>query len=280
MARAPDPGYPYPGAIIGTPGYDVFNQGEVQTYAPSAWNDVMAYCGNSWVSDYSYKKVLDYRLSGQDPTLKAVAGPTAVEAGKRPQTEDCLLVQGTINALGELTIGSSFIVNTVPDEEEKEGTYLLELKDAKGATQVRFHLEPLRTAHAQGVGFCKAISLKCLKPQGLAGPSETPTDFGIRELIVSRNGEILGQKRGKPNSHAMMAMRQDVVEPNAARLDANTVRFTWDASAHPTVMIRNEKREVISFATGGSIHLATDANRLEVSFSDSLTSITQFFTVR
>jgi hypothetical protein len=282
-AGSPDPGYPYPAAIIGTPGYDVFNQGDVQTYAPTAWNDVMAYCGYSWVSDYCYKKVMDYRLGGQDPTLKGAGLPGAALQGATSPiaktTEDCLLVMGTINEKGELQLTSSFVVNTVADEEDKDATYVAELKDARGVSQVKFRLEPTQTDHSRGLGFCKAISMKGLNPQGVNSLNGTPAALNLSELRISRNNEVLGHQRGRHGSHAGLRNHEGVIQPAAFRVDAKTVRFTWDASAHPAVMIRNAKREVIAFASGGSIDLATDAKKLEVSFSDSLTSITQFVEV-
>jgi hypothetical protein len=49
-----DPNYPYPGAKIGTWGYDLVNR---ELKDPDLYYDIMSYCGPMWVSDYNYEKV-------------------------------------------------------------------------------------------------------------------------------------------------------------------------------------------------------------------------------
>ena len=49
-----DSSYPYPGAKIGTWGYDLVNR---ELKDPDLYYDLMSYCGPEWVSDYNYEKV-------------------------------------------------------------------------------------------------------------------------------------------------------------------------------------------------------------------------------
>jgi len=53
-----DPFYPYASGSIGTWGYDVASGLLVD---PASHKDVMSYCGPSWISDYNYGSVVDYR---------------------------------------------------------------------------------------------------------------------------------------------------------------------------------------------------------------------------
>ncbi|MEM6993794.1 MAG: M66 family metalloprotease [Myxococcota bacterium] len=52
----PDPRFPHPGAQITTEGYD-FRTGQ---FVPADHIDMMAYCYPRWVSDYSYRKLVDW----------------------------------------------------------------------------------------------------------------------------------------------------------------------------------------------------------------------------
>jgi hypothetical protein len=49
-----DSSYPYPGAKIGTWGYDLVNR---ELKDPDLYYDLMSYCSPEWVSDYNYEKV-------------------------------------------------------------------------------------------------------------------------------------------------------------------------------------------------------------------------------
>lgn len=49
-----DPGYPYPGAVIGVYG---INTRTFTLYGPNTARDYMSYCGPEWVSDYTWRKV-------------------------------------------------------------------------------------------------------------------------------------------------------------------------------------------------------------------------------
>lgn len=51
-----DPGYPYPGALIGERGYDLVTS---QLIDPATYVDFMSYCTPTWVSDYTYNGLLD-----------------------------------------------------------------------------------------------------------------------------------------------------------------------------------------------------------------------------
>ena len=56
-----EPAYPYPNASTGGWGYDL---GEQRLVSPEDHHDLMAYCAPSWISDFSFDKMLRYRLHG------------------------------------------------------------------------------------------------------------------------------------------------------------------------------------------------------------------------
>lgn len=53
---SPDPNYPYENAAIGVWGYDSRN---MSLLAPYEHSDIMSYCGDQWVSDYTYDALLE-----------------------------------------------------------------------------------------------------------------------------------------------------------------------------------------------------------------------------
>jgi hypothetical protein len=59
-AAGTDPEYPYADASIGRWGYDVVASRLVD---PTGHKDVMSYCGPSWISDYHYQNIVDYRAT-------------------------------------------------------------------------------------------------------------------------------------------------------------------------------------------------------------------------
>lgn len=67
-----DQAFPYPNGQTGTWGYDILTK---QLHDPSRSTDIMGYCENVWVSDYSFARMFGY-FSGT-PVPQAAAGPSA-----------------------------------------------------------------------------------------------------------------------------------------------------------------------------------------------------------
>lgn len=51
-----DSAFPYPGALIGTWGYDVRSN---NLFDPGVSTDIMGYCSKKWISDYTYRGITD-----------------------------------------------------------------------------------------------------------------------------------------------------------------------------------------------------------------------------
>ena len=55
-AQGVDPQFPYSGGVIGSWGYDIL----AKTFlSPTKGHDMMSYCPNEWVSDYTYSALFD-----------------------------------------------------------------------------------------------------------------------------------------------------------------------------------------------------------------------------
>lgn len=98
-AAGADSNYPYPGAQIGSWG---FNGG--QLIEPTRFVDLMSYCNPAWVSDYNYAKAQQHMEFG------AAFDPTATLPA---MTQDAALISGKVIA-GKATIDPVYRVRAAP----------------------------------------------------------------------------------------------------------------------------------------------------------------------
>ena len=83
-ADFPDPNYPYPGATIGVYGTDATVTPPV-LYPPS-FHDIMSYCDDAWISDYTYKGVLNFVATSQATGVGGVTAPALdADLGEDPK---------------------------------------------------------------------------------------------------------------------------------------------------------------------------------------------------
>ncbi|HVH41198.1 MAG TPA: M66 family metalloprotease [Labilithrix sp.] len=88
----PDPKFPYSGGSIGVWGYDIFAKTLI---APTTGKDIMGYCRNEWISDYTYNALFK-RISAIS-IAKSVAPPYTAP------TEAAHYRLATASGSGELT---------------------------------------------------------------------------------------------------------------------------------------------------------------------------------
>ncbi len=78
-AQGVDPDFPYSGGAIGVWGYDIFAKSLI---APTKGRDMMGYCPNEWVSDYTYAALFD-RIEALNPTTTKSGSSTSSNAQAR-----------------------------------------------------------------------------------------------------------------------------------------------------------------------------------------------------
>jgi hypothetical protein len=91
-ASGVDPSFPYSGASIGTWGYDIFAK---TLLSPSVGHDMMAYCDNEWVSDYTYTALFDRIASLNGNPVSGATGETAPGSGNFQSTVEVAGPGGT-----------------------------------------------------------------------------------------------------------------------------------------------------------------------------------------
>lgn len=136
-----DPSYPYANAQIGASVNDEgFDAGDPslgiprRIYPGNMWSDVMSYCNNQWVSDYTYTGMYNYMMALQD----APADPQQVVAG------DWLVLHGSI-----VPDNNSAAIQNLSRVDSNAnapaliaGDYLIRLLDSNNATLTDYAFTP------------------------------------------------------------------------------------------------------------------------------------------
>jgi hypothetical protein len=241
-----DPNYPRADGTTGGYGYDR-STGTVEL--PSS-SDIMGYCNQKWISEYTYSAVLNY-LGPVGPLVQGAAVSTAVQP--------CLLVWGHVRN-GELVLEPAFQVNTRPSLPAQAGPYSLEGKAADGSPVFSLSFAPSEIADAPGSqqNFVFAVPLPAARASRLAS------------LHLSGSGRpaILAATAGSGAQPPVQSERVEV-----RRAGNGSVALRWDARAHPMIMVRDtETGEVLSLARGGDAELSTLKGQVDLVISDGVKS--------
>jgi hypothetical protein len=233
-----DPNYPYPGGSIGVYGLDV----AALSLKPPTYTDIMGYCNNEWISDYTYVGVLAYRGSAPD-----------VAADFAQATQPCLLVWGRIED-GQPVLEPAFQIVTRPSLPARPGPFSVEGRDASGSRVFHLSFTPQMVADDPhgGQHFAFAVPLQ---------PDRAARLDAIQLNVPGR----------APVSLRAAAASGAVLDLRAVRAGPGRVSIQWNASAHPMVMVRDPGTgQVLSFASGGSAEIATEQSDLEVQLSNGV----------
>jgi hypothetical protein len=243
-ASSPDPNYPYAKATIGVYGFDL----TTSTLKPPSATDIMAYCSNQWISDYTYRGVLDYR-----------AASPAVASDFGQAMQPCLLVWGRI-VDGQPVLEPAFEIVARPSLPAHGGPYTVEGRDDAGSRVFGLSFTPERVADDPhgGQHFSFAVPLPSQRAARIA---VLRMAGGGREATTRRSYRMTPQMRSAP------------VAIEARRSAPGRVALRWDASSHPMVMVRDAATgEVLSLARGGAAELFTDRTDLDLVVSNRVQS--------
>ena len=238
----PDGSYPYSGGLSGAPGYDVFDD----RLLPSTTSDIMGYCQNKWISDYTYRAVMNFRASE--------GGAGAATAGIIRQT---LLVWGRSGPDG-LVLEPAFELAARAALPTRGGSHVLEGFDGAGIRLFRVAFDPVAVAHSDESHFAFAL------PADLAQPDRLAT------LRLSGNGRTTERATRATPAPA----------PAAQRLGAGRVALDWNARDYPMALVRDPvSGRVLSIARRGSVSVHA-AGALDVVFSDGVRSVRRRVEIR
>lgn len=238
-----DTQFPYAGGTIGVYGFDVL-AGRLK---PPSATDIMGYCGNQWVSDYSYRGVMTYRA--------AETSSQSIAAGA---VQRCLLIWGRITGRG-VVLNPAFELTTVPRLPTRAGPYRVEARDADGRVlfDLAFEGDSIADVTSGERHFAFAVPVSSAAAARLA----TIELAGEGRRTIRRARQPLA-----PRTPLTMA------RVRAARVNGE-VDLRWDVAEHPMALVRDARTgRILSFARGGRAALATDADEVELVLSDGVRS--------
>lgn len=121
-----------------------FDAGSHAVYPPT-WTDVMTYCANEWISDFTYKALMSWSAMGE-------TGATGRQPASGPLV-DRLLVSGAINpASGEVSLQPLYVIPSAPDVNPPvAGPYALVLRDGGAAELARYSFSPQEAEGGPGI---------------------------------------------------------------------------------------------------------------------------------
>ena len=244
-ASNPDPNYPYPGGIIGLPGWDAF--ASTSNLKTSDHTDIMGYCSNQWVSDYVYTSVLNFRLSNSFDVAPDVVGTAGTQEG--------LLVWGRIEN-DRVILEPAFRVGAtgVPPQG---GPYTWEARDALGRSLLSVSFDAPEVADVPGSSLRIFSFVVPATPENLAN---------LHTLSISKDGRELA--RVLP---AAAPGQQPSI--NVQRRPDRNLQLSWNAQSYPVLMLRDARtHEVRGFVRGGSASVQEAPDGLEIHFSDGVHS--------
>ncbi|MFL5401298.1 MAG: hypothetical protein ACJ8BF_00585 [Gemmatimonadales bacterium] len=240
-----DRNYPY-GYGIGVYGLDVATQ---SLKAPST-PDIMGYCDSPWISDYIYRRVMNYRAA------TAAVVTAAATAGR----QSALLVWGRI-INGQPVLEPAFRVVTRPQLPDRPGPYSVEGVGTDGASLFRLSFQAAEIADDPSGSrhFAFAVPLDQLRAARLG--SLRVSGPGGAAAVASLSVAGLAQAAA-PDSIIM-------------RRETDGVELEWNPATHRMIMVRDpDTGQVLAFARGGKARVRTSKRSLDLVASDGVQSRT------
>jgi hypothetical protein len=249
-----DANYPYANGAIGVYGYDAMS-GTLR--APST-PDIMGYCSDRWISDYTYTGILGFRAT-QSMVLAGAYEGNAPRPG--------LLVWGRIGAAGPV-LEPAFEVNAPAKLPASAGPNRIEVLDASGNVLLGLPFRGDRTVDVPGGNdehFAYVIPLEAL---GGGEPAR------LRVLAAGRRSELAAVSGTRDQ------LAQDFA-PAVQRISPTRVRMLWRHSPGRGVLVRDAQTgAILSFGRGGQAEIATSGQRLDLTFSDGVRSARRSVVIR
>ena len=133
-----DPAFPHPDGSIGAWGYDFQGGGRL---VPPTSNDLMSYCfSRRWISDYHFKRALEYRVLDEGSPFAAGV----------PVPARSLLLWGGVASDGVPFLEPAFVVDAPPALPEGAGNYRITGRADGGRELFSFTFDMPETADGDG----------------------------------------------------------------------------------------------------------------------------------
>jgi hypothetical protein len=243
-----DANYPYPGGVIGVYGYD----SRTGTLRDPVTPDIMGYCDNRWISDYTYMGILSFRASQEGTFTAAVLGAGAPRPG--------LLVWGRVRR-DKLELEPAYQVVAPPSLPAAAGPHRIEVIGASGQVLVGLSFRgnrPVDVPDTDEEYFAYVIPLDAL---GNTEPAR------LRLSSMGRRAELATDPGMTP------AQLADAFAPAVERLSSTRVRVSWRDAPGRGVLIRDPATgEILALGRGGRAVVRMRGARVDLTLSDGVRS--------
>jgi hypothetical protein len=246
-AGNPDASFPYSSGNIGHYGYSLTS---ASLKAPSM-ADLMGYCSNIWISDYTYSAVLNYRATNGLVTSARVLGGN-------PSPRRGLLIWGRVQR-GQLILEPAFEVTAPPSLPDRTGPYRLQAFGPAGETLVDLAFDaqvPGDSPDATARHFAFVVPIDMMR------------GLDPDRIRISGNGR-------QAERRAATAARTAGREPTVVR-EGRALRVRGSDNAVTGVMVRDPRSgQILSFARGSDAFVVSAGTELEITESDGVRSQTR-----
>ncbi|MCC6956075.1 MAG: hypothetical protein IT316_04720, partial [Anaerolineales bacterium] len=147
----------------------------------NSYNDIMNYCGNQWISDYTYLGLYqDQRASAAQVSL--------------PE-QDTVFVRATMDTNGEFDLAPLYFFNSSPDATPESSEYAVQLLDEAGQVVAQ---QPVSLLHAEeGDIVVNSVSARVPLPAGKTFTSlklvKNNTEQAARSLAPAAQTQVLSE---------------------------------------------------------------------------------------
>ncbi len=229
-AANPDDNYPYANGEIGVIGYDLMNE----TLVPADAHDLMGYCSNEWISDYTYLAILSWR------------GNSSLSRGSGAAVQSGMLVWGRIEN-GRAVLEPAVRVAARPSLPARAGPYRLEGLADDGSRLFGLDFAATEVADDPGGGEHFAFVVP-MRPE--------------------RATRLASLQLAGPGTRASRKLGSEVPAVRVTRAGGGRIALHWDEARSPMLLVRDPVTgEVLSFARGGAAEVTTSRDEVVVTAS-------------
>ena len=241
-----DPQYPYPGGVIGVWGW---NSATNALVSPSA-TDIMSYCNNQWISDWTWSQVLQYRQGSGSVAQADVRG-------------EGLLIWGRV-VDGQVLLEPAFRVTARPTATPVSASHRVELLDRDGQSLLDI---PMRAERVPDVVDHDERQF------AIVVPWSAKLERSLARVRV--------RDAASPLAAAVRTVSAAVVEGTTADPAASTsaesrgrTRLHWNAQAYPMVMARDAVTgDILGFLRTSGDAFSARGRAVELVYSDGVRSL-------